>query len=94
LAGTDRIPGRPQREDGDDRRQQAERAGPARYRAQAVHQVLPVDRNRRASGCTATPAENDSAVIRPAKPADKDRALVTSSGSTTMASAPAASAPP
>jgi len=35
------MPGRPQREYGDDRRQQPERAGPARRRAQAVHQVQP-----------------------------------------------------
>ena len=34
----------------------------------------------------AIPAEKDSAVISPANPADRDRALVTSSGSTTMAS--------
>jgi hypothetical protein len=35
-------------------------------------------RTARRSGCTATPAENDRAVISPANPADKDRALVTS----------------
>ena len=46
-----------------------------------------MSRNRRANGCTATPAANDSAVISPAKPADRVRALVTSSGSTTMARA-------
>src|SRR5262252_10272798 len=44
-------------------------------------------RSRRANGCTATPAANDSAVISPANPADSDPALVTSSGRTTMASA-------
>ena len=56
--------------------------------AQHSPATLPVSmsRIRRASGCTATPAENDSAVISPANPADRDRALVTSSGSTTMAS--------
>jgi hypothetical protein len=41
---------------------------------------------RRAIGWTATPAANASAAIRPANPADKVRALVISSGSTTMAS--------
>ena len=45
-----------------------------------------MSRSRRANGCTATPAANDSAVISPANPADRDRALVTSSGSITMAS--------
>ena len=41
---------------------------------------------RRAIGWTATPAANASAVIRPANPADKVRALVIPSGSTRMAS--------
>src|SRR5579859_8307176 len=43
--------------------------------------------SRRANGWTPTPAEKASAVIRPAKPADSVRALVTSSGRTTMARA-------
>src|ERR1700733_12116270 len=41
--------------------------------------------SRRAIGWIAKPAENASAVIRPAKPADSVLALVTSSGSTTIA---------
>ena len=41
---------------------------------------------RRAAGCTPMPAANARAVISPAYPADSVRALVTSSGSTTMAS--------
>ena len=41
---------------------------------------------RRAAGCTPMPAANARTVISPAYPADRVRALVTSSGSTTMAS--------
>src|SRR5689334_24859398 len=47
-----------------------------------------MSRSRRANDCTTTtPAANEITVITPAKPADGVRALVTSSGSTTIASA-------
>src|SRR6476469_4474185 len=46
-----------------------------------------LSRSRRANDCTTTPAANEITVITPAKPADRVRALVTSSGSTTIASA-------
>ena len=42
--------------------------------------------SRRAAGCTPMPVANARMVISPAYPADRVRALVTSSGSTMMAS--------